>query len=35
MKPSINSTHPTTVTLADFMDPFPHLWEPQRKRFGF
>lgn len=31
----LDSTHPATLTLADFMDPFPHLWELQRKRFGF
>ena len=23
----LNSTHPATLTLTDFMDPFPHLWE--------
>jgi len=31
----LTSTHPTNVTLADFMDPFPQLWELQRKQFGF
>ncbi len=31
----LNSTHPAHLTLADFMDPFPHLWELQRKQFGF
>ena len=31
----LDSAHPVTLTLADFMDPFPHLWELQRKRFGF
>ena len=31
----LNSTHPATLTLADFMDPFPQLWELQRKQFGF
>ena len=31
----LDSAHPATLTLADFMDPFPHLWELQRKRFGF
>ncbi len=31
----LNSTHPANLTLADFMDPFPHLWELQRKQFGF
>jgi hypothetical protein len=30
----LDSAHPTTLTLADFMDPFPHLWALQRKRFG-
>jgi len=30
----LDSTYPATLTLADFMDPFPHLWELQRKRFG-
>ena len=33
--PILNSTHPAHLTLADFMDPFPHLWELQRKQFGF
>jgi hypothetical protein len=31
----LDSTYPATQTLADFMDPFPHLWELQRKRFCF
>ena len=31
----LNSTHPATLTLADFMDPFPLLWELQRKQYGF
>ena len=31
----LNSTHPATLTLADFMNPFPQLWELQRKQFGF
>lgn len=31
----LDSVHPATLTLADFMDPFPHLWELQRKRFDF
>lgn len=31
----LESTHPTTLTLADFMDPFPQVWELQRKQFGF
>ncbi len=31
----LNSTHPATLTLADFMDPFPQVWELQRKRYGF
>jgi len=31
----LNSTHPAHLTRADFMDPFPHLWELQRKQFGF
>ena len=31
----ITSTYPTNLTLADFMDPFPQLWELQRKQFGF
>ncbi len=31
----LNSTHPATLTLADFMDPFPQLWELQRKQYGF
>ena len=25
--------HPPQLTLADFMVPFPHLWESQRKKF--
>ncbi len=31
----LNSTHPATVTLADFMDPFPQVWDLQRKQYGF
>ena len=31
----LNSTHRATLTLADFMDPFPQVWELQRKQFGF
>lgn len=31
----LSSTHPANLTLADFMDPFPHVWELQRKQFGF
>ncbi len=31
----LNSTHPATLTLADFMDPFPQVWELQKKQFGF
>ena len=31
----LTSTHPTNITLADFMDLFPQLWELQRKQFGF
>jgi len=31
----LNSTHPSTLTLADFMDPFPQVWQLQRKQFGF
>jgi hypothetical protein len=31
----LDSAHPATLTLADLMDPFPHLWALQRKRFGF
>ena len=31
----LNSTHPATLTLADFMEPFPQVWELQRKRYGF
>ena len=29
------STHPTTLILADFMDPVPQVWELQREQFGF
>jgi len=29
-----NSTDPASLTLADFMNPFPQLWELQRKQFG-
>jgi len=31
----LHSTHPATLTLADFLKPFPHLWELQREKFGF
>ena len=31
----LHSTHPATLTLADFLKPFPQLWEVQRKKFGF
>lgn len=31
----LNSSHPANLTLTDFMDPFPQLWELQRKQFGF
>ncbi len=31
----LNCTYPATLTLADFMDPFPQVWELQRKQFGF
>ncbi len=31
----LNSTHPATLTLADFMDPSPQVWELQRKQYGF
>ena len=31
----LNSTHPASLTLADFMDPFPQIWELQRKQAGF
>ena len=31
----LNSTHPATLTLADFMGPFPQVWELQRKQYGF
>ncbi len=31
----LESTNPTTLTLADFMDPLPQVWELQRKQFGF
>ncbi len=31
---TLDSTHPAHLTPADFMDPFPHLWELQRKQFG-
>ena len=31
----LTSTHAATLTLADFMDPFPQVWELQRKQFGF
>ena len=30
----LRSTHPATLTLADFMDPFPQVWELQRKQYG-
>jgi hypothetical protein len=28
-------THPANLTLADFMDPFPQVWELQRKQVRF
>ncbi len=31
----LDSTHPANLTLADFMEPFPQVWELQRKPFGF
>lgn len=31
----LNSAQLAHLTLADFMDPFPHLWELQRRQFGF
>ena len=31
----LESTHPATLTLTDFMDPFPRVWKLQRKQFGF
>ncbi|SMG66871.1 bacteriophage-related protein [methanotrophic bacterial endosymbiont of Bathymodiolus sp.] len=31
----LDSTQPATLTLADFMSPFPQVWELQRKQFGF
>ena len=31
----LNSTHPANLTLADFMEPFPQVWELQREQFGF
>jgi hypothetical protein len=31
----LDSAHPATLTLADFMDPFPQIWDLQRKQFGF
>ncbi len=31
----LNSTHPATLTMSDFMGPFPQGWELQRKQFGF
>ena len=31
----LNSTHRATVTLTDFMEPFPQVWEVQEKQFGF
>ncbi len=31
----LNSTHPSHLTRADFVKPFPHLWKEQRKYFGF
>jgi hypothetical protein len=30
----LNSTHLATLTLADFMSPFPQVWGLQRKQFG-
>lgn len=31
----LESTHPVTLTLADFMNPFPQIWDLQREQFGF
>ncbi|BCO30074.1 hypothetical protein TspCOW1_01770 [Thiohalobacter sp. COW1] len=31
----LNSRHPATLTLAELMDPFPQVWELQRKQLGF
>ena len=31
----LNSAHPASLTLADFMDPFPQVGELQRKQYGF
>jgi hypothetical protein len=31
----LKGTHPTTLTLADLMDPFPLAWEDQRKNLNF
>ena len=31
----LNSTHRANVTLTDFMEPFPQVWEVQEKQFGF
>ncbi len=31
----LSSTHPATLALADFMGPFPPVWELQRKQYGF
>lgn len=31
----LDGAHPASLALTDFMDPFPHLWELQRKQFGF
>ncbi len=31
----LNSTHPATLTLADFMNPFPQVWELPRTQFAF
>ena len=31
----LNSVHSATLTLADFLDPFPQVWELQRKQYGF
>ncbi len=31
----LDSSHPAMLTLANFMEPFPQVWELQRKQFGF
>ena len=30
----MNNTHPANLTLADFLEPFPQVWEMQRQQFG-